>query len=269
MINRGGPAFVHEMQTATSADVGQVAAAYAAARDSYGLQDENAAIDALDGTISGETQLALYAEIEALLTRETLWFLRNASFDQGLQPLIERYAEGVASIRGQLGSLLSPFIAETIGKRAAVFEAGGAPKDISRRIAELSALSLATDIVLVADRTGVVVLEAATAFFGVLDIFRLGRVIEAGSRIVLADKFDRMALDRALANLMRAQRDLTADVLATGTGDIAARLTAWHAARPAAIDRVTAAVQSLTEGDMTVSRLSVAAGLLADLAKSA
>ena len=37
MINRGGPAFVNEMMAATSADAGQVAAAYAAARDAYGL----------------------------------------------------------------------------------------------------------------------------------------------------------------------------------------------------------------------------------------
>ena len=57
---------------------------------------------------------------------------------------------------------------------------------------------------------------AAGAFFGVLDLFGLGNVIEAGGRIVLADRFDRMALDRALANLMRAQRDLTVDVLGFG-----------------------------------------------------
>src|SRR5690606_34654523 len=67
MINRGGPAFVTELQAATSADAGQVAAAYAAARDSYGLSDYNSGLDTLDGAISGETQLALYAEIEALL----------------------------------------------------------------------------------------------------------------------------------------------------------------------------------------------------------
>ncbi|HEY9011746.1 MAG TPA: NAD-glutamate dehydrogenase domain-containing protein, partial [Devosia sp.] len=269
MINRGGPAFVNEMQAATSADAGQVAAAYAAARDSYGLQDENAALDALDGTISGETQLALYAEIEALLTRETLWFLRNTPFDQGLQPVITRYSAGVAAIRGQLGSLLPPYLADAIAKRATQFESGGTPRDVARRMAELSALSMATDIVLVADRAGADVLEAAAAFFGVLDVFQLGRIVETGSRIVLADRFDRMALDRALANLMRAQRDLTVDVLATEGDDIKARLAAWRAADPAGIDRVTAAVQGLTEGEMTVSRLSVAAGLLADLARSA
>ena len=100
-------------------------------------------------------------------------------------------------------------------------------------------------------------------------IDQLAQVIETGSHIVLADRFDRMALDRALANLMRAQRDLTADVLAAGTGEVANRLAAWREARPDAVGRVAAAVDGLTKGDMTVSRLSVAAGLLSDLARSA
>ena len=46
-------------------------------------------------------------------------------------------------------------------------------------------------------------------------------------------------------------------------------VAAWKAARPAAIERVVEAVQGLTGGEMTVSRLSVAAGLLSDLARSA
>jgi glutamate dehydrogenase len=77
-----------------------------------------------------------------------------------------------------------------------------------------------------------------------------------------------MALDRALANLTRAQRDLAADVLATG-GDGPGRLDRWRDGNPEAIARTTAAVRDLTEGEMTVSRLSVAAGLLSDLARSA
>jgi glutamate dehydrogenase len=103
----------------------------------------------------------------------------------------------------------------------------------------------------------------------VLDLFGLAGIVDSGSRIVLADRFDRMALDRALANLMRAQRDLTVDVLGFGRGEIDTRLAAWKAARPEAIERVVEAVKGLTSGEMTVSRLSVAAGLLSDLARSA
>ena len=128
--------------------------------------------------------------------------------------------------------------------------------------------SLGTDIVLVAEKTRTPVADAAVAFFGVLDTFKLGRVVEQGNAIVLADKFDRMALDRALANLLRAQRDLTVDALGLGTGAVDGRLAAWRSAQPEAIARVADAVQGLTEGEMTVSRLSVAAGLLGDLARS-
>ncbi len=268
MINRGGPAFVTEMMRATSADAGQVTAAYATARDAYGLPELNKLIDMLDGKVKGATQLALYAEVEGLLTRQTLWFLRNGDFVGGLSGLVERYEKGVNEVRALLPSLLPQALARTIAARAAEFEAGGVPADMARRIAELPALALASDIVLVAGRASVGIGEAARAFFAVLDIFALGRIIEAGNTILLSDKFERMALDRALANLTRAQRDLSADVLDAGTGAIPERLNAWRAARPEAIDRVVKAVADLTEGDTTVSRLSVAAGLLSDLARS-
>ncbi len=93
-----------------------------------------------------------------------------------------------------------------------------------------------------------------------LDTFGLGRVLDGGSAIVLSDKFDRMALDRALANLMRAQRDLTVDALGERKGDVAHRVADWQGQHAEAIARVAAAVRDLTEGEMTVSRLSVAAG---------
>jgi glutamate dehydrogenase len=269
MINRGGPAFVIKMMAATSTDPGQVAAAFNLARDAYGLERLYWEIDRLDGEISGSTQLALYAEVQALLERETLWLLRNADWAAPLGDLVLTYAQGVTDVSGLLANLVPPTVEATIAARTEAFTAGGAPPGIARRVAELSALSFATDIALVAERTKSPVGAAAGAFFGVLDLFGLASIIETGSHIVLADRFDRMALDRALANLMRAQRDLTVDVLGFGRGEVGTRLAAWHQARPEAIDRVAAAVASLTKGDMTVSRLSVAAGLLSDLARTA
>ena len=269
MLNRGGPAFVHELAAATNADTGQIAAAYALARDVYDTPSLNLEVDALDGLVPGRTQLTLYAEVQALLRREALWFLRNAAFEGGLAPLVERYSAGVADVKLLLSSLVGPWLERSVASRAERLEAARIGRDLARRFAELPVLSLATDVVLVADRTGVTVPEAATAFFGTLELFGLGRVIEEGNAIVLGDRFDRMALDRALANLTRAQRDLTTDVLASGGGDIAGRLESWRGGRPDAIARTADAVRSLTEGDMTVSRLSVAAGLLSDLARSA
>ncbi len=260
MINRGGPAFVTELTAATSASPGEVALAYAATRDVYGLIELNAAIDALDGAVAGEVQLALYAEVMDLLRQESLWFLRNADVTRGLAGLVERHAAGVATLKAMLGSTLPASLAQGVAERAAELVAKGVPETTAQRIAELSVLSYASDIVLVSERSGVAVADGAAAFFGVFAAFELWPVIEQGRAIQLSDRFDRMALDRALANLMRAKRDLTADVLKTEGG-----LGGWTA-RPA-IGRTATAVAELTQGVLTVSRLSVAAGLLADLAQ--
>jgi glutamate dehydrogenase len=267
MVNRGGPAFLVSMMAATSADAGAVTRAYAAARDAFGLTELNRLVDLLDGRMPGAAQLDLYAEIQRLLRRQVLWFLRNESFEEGLAAGVARYAQGVADIRNSLPSLVPAGVAESISARAKGFGAAGAPPDVARRFAELSALAFATDVVLVASRAGAGVIDAARAFFAVLDLFGLNRILGLASSLGVADRYDRMALDRGLANLMRAQRDLTADVLAAAGTSVVERFAAWHAAHRPAVERTVRAVADLTEGELTVSRLTVAAGLLSDLAR--
>jgi len=269
MINRGGPGFVWELMAASSASPGDVALAYAAARDVYGLPQINVEIDALDSRVPGATQLALYGEVAALLSRETLWFLRNAQMDGDIAGLVARHAQGVTDLRRLLPELLPETIAEDLTATVARFVADGVPADLARTISELQVLAHASDVVLVAERMGTTIEAAARAFFGVFALFELWPIADQGRAIVLADRFDRMALDRALANLTRAQRDLTADILSAGTGPVSERIATWRGARPQAVERAVAAVADLTQGTLTVSRLSVAAGLLADLAREA
>ena len=268
MINRGGPSFVHRMMSATTADAAQVAFAYAAARDIYSLADLNGAIDELDNKIDGKTQLDLYAEVLTLQVDQTLWFLRNVSFEDGLSDIVARYNAGIEEIRGNLGNILPKFIAQSVADQAVSFVNGGAPLDLARRIAELSALTLGSDIVLASERTNSTIAQASEAYFTIVETFKLGRITEHGGRIDLSDKFDRMALDRAMVNVMRAQRDLTCDVLLAGKGAIADRYKTWHSQRSSEIDRIIEMVSDLTGDELTISRLSVAAGLLSDLVRN-
>ncbi|HTJ57504.1 MAG TPA: NAD-glutamate dehydrogenase [Devosiaceae bacterium] len=268
MLNRGGPDFVLGLVSATNADAAAAARAYVTARDAFGLTELNRQIDLLDGRIPGTAQLDLYAAVEALLKQQSLWFLRNETFEGGLAELIARYALGVADLRNGLQKFLPPPLAAAITTRNAALEAAGVPRDLARRFAELPIVALASDIVLVANRAGTNVADAARAFFAVIEMFGLGQIAEAAGRLRPADRFDRMALDRALANIARAERDLAADVLAADGVTVAGRLATWRRTREAAIERAARAVGELTEGEVSVSRLSVTAGLLADLAQA-
>ncbi len=267
MINRGGPAFVAELTAATSATAGEVALAYAATRDAYGLTAINAEIDALDGKVTGGVQMALYAQVGALLRQETLWFLRNADVRAGLSGLVARHAAGVAALREMADGLLPDAQAKALSVRSDGLIKHGVPEGLARRIGELPVIGHGSDIVLVSERADVEVPVGAAAYFGVAGLFDLFRVIEEGRAIVLGDRFERMALDRALANMMRALRDIAADVLAAGDGAASERLAAWQGKHAEGITRTAQAVGELTQGTLTVSRLSVAAGLLADLAQ--
>jgi glutamate dehydrogenase len=269
MINHGGPAFASELMAASSATTGEIALAYAATRDVYGLAELHDKIDGLDGIVRGEVQLRLYERVMHVLRRESLWFLRNALVSEGLAGLVERHRGGVATLRTMLESTLPASLRDHLVDEVAALEGQGVPQEVARAVAELDVLSYASDIVLVSERAGVSVEDGAAAFFSVFSTFALSPVIEQGRAIVLSDRFERMALDRALANVMRAQRDLTADLLQSGSGSVVERAQAWAQGRKRGIERTRQAVAELTQGQLTVSRLSVAAGLLADLAQEA
>ncbi len=267
MVNSAGPLFAFHQGNATGADAGQIAAAFAVARDSFGLDELSAAIDEMDNTVSGDTQLALYEEVHTLLDHQTTWFLRHADFSRGISEIVDQYRQGIGIVRDVLHSVLPEFVAKSVAAQAAGFVDGGTPRKLALRVAELSALTLASDVVSIAQVSEVPVRDATRAYFTILDTLHLGHVTELGGTVAVGNIYDRLALNRALTNMLRAQRELTIDVLSAPADSVDAALAQWHAARGVEIERTRQRIASIIEGTLTVSRLSVAAGLLSDLAR--
>ena len=125
----------------------------------------------------------------------------------------------------------------------------------------------APDIVMVADATKQPIEAVTSIYFALGAFFRVDQMIEAAHKIELADHFDRLALDRRLVEIASIQRRLTAEVLATGKGGEAG-VQAWVEQRGPGVARVRASIREIIRSGLTLSKLAVAVGLLADLAKN-
>ncbi|MGH6995066.1 MAG: NAD-glutamate dehydrogenase domain-containing protein, partial [Stellaceae bacterium] len=270
MINRGGATLIVRIGDQTGATASSIAAAFAAVRNSYGLIELNGAIDGLDNKVPGETQLGLYAAVQDLLLDRLVWFLRNVDLHQGLEAIIGHYRDGIVQVEAALEGALSKQAAAARGAHAAELAKAGVPDDLARRIANLAVLKAAPDIVLVADRAEKPVGEVTATYFATEAFFQLDRVAGAVGNIVVSDYFDRLALDRALDSIGDAERRLTAAMVGNGQGNGLAGAGAveeWVKPRRTEVERIRTAIHEIAGSGLTLSKLSVAASLLGDLAR--
>jgi glutamate dehydrogenase len=266
MINRGGATLIVRIADQTGASAAAIAAAFATVRNSYDLIALNSEIDALDNKIFGETQLALYAAVQNLLLDRLVWFLRNVDLKQGLETVIAHYHDGIAQVSGALDTALSKPAAAARAAHEAELAKAGVPQALARRIASLSVLKAAPDIVLVADQSKKPVAEVTATYFATEAFFQLDRIIGGVLSIAVADYFDRLALDRALDSIGDAERRLTAAMVGNGFAGAGA-VEEWIKPRRAEVERIRAAIHEIAGSGLTLSKLSVAASLLGDLAR--
>ena len=266
IVNRGGPSFVGRVADEADAEPAAIARAFAVVRDAFGMTALNGEIDALDNKISGALQLELYAEVENLLLNRTIWFIRNTQLSGGLDELVAHYREGVERLAKDFGTLVTAQARQGIEARAAKFREGGVPEALAHKIARLPLLAAATDIVLIADKTGKPIGTAASAYFATREFFRLDAIFTAARAIDAQDRFERLAMDRAVDSIAANERALIADILAHG-GSGEAAVAAWSETRKDEIVRVRSRLKELDASGFSLAKLIIAASLMRDLVK--
>ncbi|RYE27887.1 MAG: NAD-glutamate dehydrogenase, partial [Hyphomicrobiales bacterium] len=241
-----------------------IAAAYAIARDSFDLIALNGEIDALDARIPGKTQLGLYGAAQELVTNRMGWFLRRGVAKPGtIEQTIARYAKGVKELSGELGSLLPETASQARLARIAVLTSEGVPEALATRIASLPALAEATDIVDIAERSKRGIGDVARIHFGIDALFGLSNLKAAAAAVPATDDYERLARERAIETLDDAQSNLTQEVSASANGQ--GTLESWLAERSEDAERTRTTVNAIASSGLTLPKLMVAAGMLADL----
>ena len=263
-INRGGPTFVSRLQDATGCTPGEIVRAYVLVRDGYGLPALYAEIDALDAKIDGQAQIGLYQAVGRLVHAQTAWFVRNGD-RMALGERIALLAAARRAVEPKLAQMLSPELRGRIEERAEAFRAAGAPKPLAERLSLLGVAELVPEMARVAKIAGVGIEQGAAALLAVNTAFRLGRIEDAARAINPTDYYDGLALSRSHDMIAAARRRIAVEALGRH-GDAADPLGAWVAAGGERLARTRDRLAALTDGgDISLSRLSVAAGLMDDL----
>ncbi len=267
MINRAGAPVVVRLADQTGASVDRIAAAFAAVRDSYRLTALNTSIEALDNKVSGDLQLELYTATQNLLLDRIVWFLRNVDVRQPLAGIVDHYRAKIAVVSGGLDQHLTPEARRSRDAAVQKMTSDGVPATVASNIANLPLLRSATDIVLISDWAEQPVSQVAATYYAAEAYFQLDRIVAAARDIKLADYFDRLAFDRGFDAMGDALRRLVAEMTALG-GSGAEAIATFAGRKGREVDRVREALQSMLASGLSLSKLTVAASMLGDLARN-
>ena len=261
VVNRGGPATAVRLAAETGCTTPEVARAFMAVREVFDLPRLWQRIDALDGRIGGEVQLSLYAATGELLNGQTRWLLASGAASADLAPVIARHRAGLAALKDGLESVLPPARQESLRQAAGRLTDSGIPGDLALDLARLTVLEQVPAIAEIARETGADVQGAARIFLEIGQRLGIGDLAGRGAAIAAPDRYDRLAIAKALGQLAAAHAAFTREAIRTGGSE------AWSAAQGERLARVERILgEAVGHGTLTLSRLAVAAATLGDLA---
>jgi len=267
-INRGGPAFVSTLIDQTGFMPADVVKASVLARDGYDLPRIYAEIDALDTVVSGAVQNELYQEAGRIFTIVTERALRTHAISGPLGAAVDKLRQALQKLRPGMHASIPEDAAAEARQKSASFVEKGVPQSLADEIADLFLMTLVPEIMQISAETGVTLARTALSYFGVTQSLRIARLLAAADRVSATEQYEAMALSRSIGDIATARRDITIAALADKKSE-KNPVQAWQDSDRDRISRISEQLNQLIEtGETTLAKITVAAGLLSDLAQN-
>jgi glutamate dehydrogenase len=261
LVNYAGTSFAFRLGDETGVGPAGVARAYTAAREVFGLRTLWREIEALDGRVPAETQLAMLLSSRVLLERSTRWLLRNRRRPLDIAATISHFAPGARAISEALPSLLGQTEREAARLETAKLEAAGVPSALAEQVAHLEALVPALDIVEVAGSAGIEVGSAAEVYSALGERLDLQWLRDQVVALERETRWDAMARAALRDDVYSEQAALTAEVLRAGADGRSPgeRVDDWLSQNQAPVERCVQLLADIrAAGSSDLAQLSVA-----------
>jgi glutamate dehydrogenase len=260
LVNRAGTTFALRLGEETGGTPADIARAFIVARDVFGLSELWAEIEALDGHVPAQTQLAMLLRARVLLERATRWLLRHRPRPLDIARTISDFAPGAAALAETVPVLLPASEREAANRRRDGLVTDGVPDALAQRVAHVLALLPALDLVDVAASTGLGFDEVAGVYFVVGERLELPALRERISALPREERWDALARRALWEDLLDEQRALAADVLReSANGSVAERVTTWLTHNQVPVERCLQVLADVKAGGaFDLATLSVA-----------
>ena len=253
LANRMGANFVRRMQEEAGVGVASVARAYTIARESFSMVSIWSAIEALDNRVPANVQISMTVQSGRLLRHATRWLLDHLHGQLDIAAVVPLYRDGIETLTTHMSAVLSESQLENYHHLLQQYEDVGVPESLAQRIAALSPLYAALDMVDVA-RAGALPVDVVARVY-----FHLGRELGLDwlrspiETLTVEGHWQAQARATLREDLYAQQRALTAQALAGAKDARAAmeHLDAWfteHQNRVQHVQRMLA--------DMKVANIS-------------
>ncbi|KEA62043.1 NAD-specific glutamate dehydrogenase, large form [Marinobacterium lacunae] len=218
MINRMGITYPLRMQQSTGRDVADIAAAYIAARDIFGMNVLWDQMEELDNRVPAQMLQGMMSDLQRLVRRAANWILNT--YRQQLEPaqLVNQFRPGVEAMALKLAERLTGEPLEAWQARHDELVKEGVPADLAVQAASFDSLYTLLGIIATEQQTGEPLDRVADVYFMLgdrLELYRVDRQIKAMKQ---DSHWKSLARDGFREELNTQQRAITFSVLTRACG---------------------------------------------------
>jgi glutamate dehydrogenase len=261
MVDRAGSTFSFRMQEDTGAQPADIARAYAAAREIYGMPGFWIRLADLDQDVSAEVHTRLLLDARRLIERSTRWLLRHRRRPLAIATTIEDFADPAIGLAAALPEVLDEPDREAWDERVEELLQAGVPEKLARRAASFGELFSALDIGEIAKGLERDIDEVASVYFRLGSRLHLHWLRDRVAALSRDGRWQAMARAALRDDLYVVHRELTADLLCETPeeGSIDERLDAWISGNKATIERSVGIIEDIrASGAYDLTTLPVA-----------
>jgi len=247
VVDRAGLSMIYRLSNETSAPSDEIAEAYMAAWEIYGLEDFTNEMNSLDSVLDVEKQLSIYLRSRQLAERATRKMLRN-------RPAPFSAADAIADLAGPVMEAVRVLPEHLRGADKAAYNRNfkelvnaGAPDEIASRAAALVPSVAALDIVLAAAATSAPLEAVSAVHFAIAHRLDLTWLRDHIFSLPRNSRWETMARLSLRGDLYNDHRHLTIQVLgsATGGADPVHMVEKWVRANQGAVSRYHKTIDEL------------------------